>query len=298
MPKVYQPPISLSETEIKAVVAYLQSQGGEADAWSININKQTLAAKPVPDPFIHGSPRRGRWVFQDMGCGSCHTVGDHKAISVAPEFTAIGAYRDWAWLAQSITDPNAEVGANWRDAIVYLKPGVVRKSDATLESDDSAEEEDFDFDAEPVETSAAPQGVEAQMAQANARMGELREQISQLQEQRAGGEPDTAKDITAAEETDSDVELGEGVPGVLRKNSATEVTLLVGPDRFETFPREQVAKVVVSTKSRMATNYGKLMSFQQIADLIQYLKSLKGATSPPPSQHLTGRIPKGGPAEN
>ncbi|MFQ5424968.1 MAG: c-type cytochrome, partial [Phycisphaerae bacterium] len=303
MPKVYQPPISLSEAEIKAVVAYLQSQGGEADAWSININKQMLATKPAPDPFIHGSPRRGQWVFQDMGCGSCHTTGDHKAISVAPDFTAIGAYRDWAWLAQSITDPNAEVGANWRDAIVYLKPGVVRKSDAPLESDDSSEEEDFDFDAEPVETSAAPQGVEAQMARANAQMGELREQISQLQEQRAGGRSDSAEAVSAAGDTapaeaDSDVELGEGIPGVLRKNGATEVTLLVGPERFETFPREQVAKVIVSTKSRMATNYGKLMSFQQIADLIQYLKSLKGATSPTPSQHLTGRIPKGGPSDN
>ncbi len=51
---------------------------------------------------------------------------------------------------------------------------------------------------------------------------------------------------------------------------------MVAEDRFETFPRDQVAAVVLSRGSRMASNYGSLLTFSQLADLIRYLESLKG----------------------
>ncbi|MCH7700876.1 MAG: hypothetical protein IID37_04240 [Planctomycetes bacterium] len=77
-------------------------------------------------------------------------------------------------------------------------------------------------------------------------------------------------------ESEADFEFGESVLGVLRKDSADEVTLLVGADRVQTFPGDRVAGVVVSKRSRMPTNYGELMTFQQMADLVSYLESLKG----------------------
>ena len=155
MPKVYQAPIDLGAEEIKALVAYLQSQGGEVDSWSINISQQTLKTKLAASPFGRGDPRRGEVVFKEMACASCHRVGDRAAISVGPELTAIGAFRNWIWLAQAVIDPNAEIGINWRDATVYLKPGVSLPGDE-LEEEFVEEEEFFDDDATEPDESAGP----------------------------------------------------------------------------------------------------------------------------------------------
>lgn len=292
MPKVYQAPIDLGEAEIKALVAYLQSQGGEVDTWAININKQTLATRLAPSPFVHGDARRGRRVFQSMGCGSCHTVGDQKAVSIAPELTAIGAFRNWVWLVQAVTDPNAEIGANWKDVTVYLKPGVTPATDAS--EDVGAAVEDWDFDATAEETPAPePTGTEAELAEARDRMAQLRRHILTLERRRAGVEFAEPQEPSAPEPDDAPVEtdgaeenvaFGESVLGVLRKESADGVTLFVAGNRLLTIPRSQIARVVVSRKSRMATNYGEMMTFQQLADLVRYLESLKGMPATPSSQ--------------
>jgi len=133
MPKVYQPPIDLNEDEIKAIIAYLQSQGGDVDTWAIEINQQLLDTTPGLDPFRFGDPARGKLVFKKTGCNSCHAVGNEKAVSIGPELTAIGAYHNWSEISTSIIQPNAEIGKNWTDVIVYLKdgdaiPGVLRKN--------------------------------------------------------------------------------------------------------------------------------------------------------------------------
>ncbi|RMF65651.1 MAG: hypothetical protein D6743_07685 [Calditrichaeota bacterium] len=122
MATVYQPPIDLNEDEIKAVVTYLQSQSGQVDEWAIDIDEDKLDTLPAWNPFIHGDATRGKTLFTDAGCPSCHTVGEKKSVSPGPDLTGIGAYRNWTWLAQSIIDPNAEIGSNWKYASVYLKP--------------------------------------------------------------------------------------------------------------------------------------------------------------------------------
>lgn len=300
MPKVYQPPLNLGEQEIKALVAYLQSQGGEVDTWSININKQTLETKLAASPFIHGDPRRGRAVFEKMGCGSCHTVGDQKAASIAPELTAIGAYRNWTWLVQSVTDPNAEIGANWREATVYLKPGFLLESDQSDDEEESFDEEDFEYEERP-SAQADSGGVGGELTQARAELQKLQEHIRQLEEKSLAQahpeaaltvqNPGSSEDDTPApsgesgekpgadegDESELDVAYGETVTSVLRKNSTDEIVLLVPQDRLLTIAREHIARVELLTQSRMATNYGELMTFQQLADLVRYLESLKGA---------------------
>ena len=202
MPKVYQPPVDLGEEDLKAIVTYLQSQGGEVDTWAVSFDAQKLATGPALNPFTAGDPVRGHAVFQDMRCFSCHQVGDQKAISIGPDLTAIGAFRNWAWLAQSLIDPNAEVGANWQSATVYLK----------LDEDEWEEEDE--------------------------------------------------------------------ISGILRKNTTEEVILLVASDRLVTIAGDRVDRVEVDTQSRMAANFGELVTFQQMADLVRYLQSLKGPTNP------------------
>jgi len=298
MPKVYQPPINLNKEDITAVVAYLQSQGGVVDSWSINLNPQILATKLEPSPFRHSNPRRGRKVFQEMGCRSCHTVGDEPGISVAPDLTYIGAYRNWTWLAQSIVDPNAEVGANWKDATVFLKPGVALALDQGFTTDEPFDEDELAD--EEAETEAHSQPLD-ELALARAELEKIRQRISRLETKDAlsesGEESQLDKDsvtgqVEAVEQTvvhsesENDFEFGESVPGVLRENSTEKVTLLIAPDRFATFPRNEVVRVKISKGSRMAANYGELMTFQQLSDLVSYLESLKGPQEP--TSKITG----------
>jgi len=220
MPKVYHQPISLDGRQLKAIITYLQNQGGEVDTWAIDINGQKLDTQPAMNPFRDGDPSHGHGVFKKMQCGSCHTVGDQDAISVGPDLTEIGAYRNWTWLAQSVIDPNAEIGANWQNVTVYLQPAAGDKNDQ--EYDEYGEDE---------------------------------------------GE--------------------EKVTGILRKNNEVteaKVRLLVGHNRFRTFERGQVDRVEVDKHSRMPTNYGQLMTFQQMADLVRYLESLGRQTGQSPEQ--------------
>ncbi|MFQ5742114.1 MAG: c-type cytochrome [Acidobacteriota bacterium] len=123
MATVYQPPIDLKEKDLEAVIAYLQSQGGEVDTWLIDINPKVLAQKQPPNPYRQGDPTRGKQVFEKMRCYSCHKVGDRKTISVGPDLTEIGAFRNWQWLSESSFKPNAEIGSNWIRATVHLKNG-------------------------------------------------------------------------------------------------------------------------------------------------------------------------------
>lgn len=121
MALVYQPPINLNVEEIKAIIAYLQSQGGEVDTWAIDIDKDMLPPPPKYNPFQIGNAQKGAVLFKEAGCVSCHTVGTHKSTSAGPDLSEIGAYRDWRWLSQSILDPNAEIGVNWRYATLVVK---------------------------------------------------------------------------------------------------------------------------------------------------------------------------------
>jgi len=197
MARVYQPPINLNEEEIKAVIAYLQSQGGEVDTWSINLDAGKLKMPPSFDPFTHGDAARGRQLFVKSGCPSCHTVGAQKSKSPGPDLTGIGRYRNWTWLAQSILEPNAEIGAQWKYTTVTVL----------------VDNEGF--------------------------------------------------------------EVEEDVSGFLRENSDKQIKLLVDNNQVRTFDKQDVVRMELGKSSKMPSNYKDLLTFQQIADLIQYLESLK-----------------------
>ncbi len=124
MPRVYQPPIGLTAKQLEAVVAYLQSRGGEADPWVIDISGEDLPRPPEYNPFHLGDAAKGKKVFQTHACGNCHEVGDGSPTpGVGPDLTEIGRYRHWTWLAEAVLEPAAEVGANWRTASIRLRGG-------------------------------------------------------------------------------------------------------------------------------------------------------------------------------
>ncbi|MCZ6690153.1 MAG: hypothetical protein O7H41_11155 [Planctomycetota bacterium] len=93
MPKVWRPPIALTGEELAAVIAFLQSLGGEVDIYPEDLPPEVLAASatpPVPyrpPPGIQVDPVRGEALFHDLagkaGCVKCHTAkidGGHEIL--------------------------------------------------------------------------------------------------------------------------------------------------------------------------------------------------------------------------
>lgn len=77
------------------------------------------------------------------------------------------------------------------------------------------------------------------------------------------------------------LDSGESAAGILRKNGADEVALLVGHERVRTFPRARVKRVDVQEASKMPA-FSQLMTVQQLADIVSYLETLTGPPAAPP----------------
>lgn len=109
MEKVYQPPLDLGKADLVRLIAYLQSQSGKVDTWSIDIPQAKLD-RPAPSEFpVKGDPEEGRAFFmEEAECAKCHRVGE-KGGGLGPELTHIGAYRDQAFLLREILNPDAVV---------------------------------------------------------------------------------------------------------------------------------------------------------------------------------------------
>ena len=115
MPKIYKPPIALARMEIKAVIAFLQSHGGEVTVtpqtvldtsrWDADIAK--VEKGEVEE--VKGNPKLGADLFfNQMKCVACHQVNGTGGI-LGPDLTSIGAINTQEYLRESILDPNKVV---------------------------------------------------------------------------------------------------------------------------------------------------------------------------------------------
>lgn len=133
MPTAYRPPVSLKPEELKAVITYLQSLGGEVDAGGVERSPywkdivagaaKAEAEKPF-EPYLKGDPAMGREIFfgQAGGCSKCHTVGG-KGGEVGPELTAVAGTRSPHYLVESVLDPSAKIASGFEKTIVVKKSG-------------------------------------------------------------------------------------------------------------------------------------------------------------------------------
>lgn len=90
MPGAWQ----MTEREARLVATYVRSIG------------------KVAQEVIKGDAKRGHEIYQKSGCANCHIVSG-TGRGFGPELTAIGIRRGPAHLKQSITDPAAEVDAEF-----------------------------------------------------------------------------------------------------------------------------------------------------------------------------------------
>lgn len=107
---VYAPPISLNLDEIKAVVLYLQSQGGDLDMEVIN--NPTELAKSYYDRISAataaggGDPGNGEEMYAD-NCADCHKLNGDGG-NVGPDLTGIST-KGLKFIRESILRPAKKI---------------------------------------------------------------------------------------------------------------------------------------------------------------------------------------------
>ena len=119
MPVANQPPADLSPTELKALVAYLQSLGGEV---TVEITEQDVAAAAAKQeqPKAAADTRPGADLVVKHGCIACHDVKGTIRL-VGPPLTNVRERLSSAEIRQSILDPDAVVAEGF-------PPGLMLKT--------------------------------------------------------------------------------------------------------------------------------------------------------------------------
>ena len=123
MPEIWKAPIVLSKLEIEAVIAYLQSQGGEIDPTPFDepIDRaDTATAAAALPPLLTGDPDLGKKVFVSTACISCHVVQGIESpaagetdtdfeVVTAPDLSEIAAFNNMRYLEESVLIPSAQI---------------------------------------------------------------------------------------------------------------------------------------------------------------------------------------------
>ncbi|MBC8258794.1 MAG: c-type cytochrome [SAR324 cluster bacterium] len=130
MPYVYKPPIGLTPDEVKAVILYLQSQGGEVDVAQIKLPDVILAAQKEEaepwQPYFAGDPENGMELFFDeesnAGCSRCHTVAENGG-KVGPELTTVSGTRSPQYIVESIIQPSEVIASGFESLLIVSKDG-------------------------------------------------------------------------------------------------------------------------------------------------------------------------------
>ena len=178
MPEIWKNPIALTKLEIAAVIAFLQSQGGEIDPTPFDepIDRADVGttAEALP-PLLTGDPDLGKKVFIDAACISCHVVkgvenpkageaNEDFEVVTAPELSEIAAFNDPRYLEESILKPNVQIVSGYgtvtiqANGITYQGTLVSQDNEKvvvrTKDADGTEQEHTIlfsEFDEEPIE---------------------------------------------------------------------------------------------------------------------------------------------------
>lgn len=111
MPAVDKPPIALNRSELWALTAFLESQGGSVDVTLNDIPATAGAAgaggaAAAAEVKIPGDPKQGEQVFQGKGtCIACHKAGKIGASPVGPDLSQIAKIQTPDYIMKKILDP-------------------------------------------------------------------------------------------------------------------------------------------------------------------------------------------------
>ena len=121
MPAISRPPINLSDDEILAVIAYLQSLGGEptvTPATELRWQGQAPAQAPVSTASAPaGEPRSGEDLLAGYLCSTCHNI-DRPDRLVGPSLLDVGNRLSKAQLYEALLEPDATVAEGYPAGIM------------------------------------------------------------------------------------------------------------------------------------------------------------------------------------
>lgn len=152
MAVVYAPPISLTVDEIKAVISYLQSQGGDVNIDAINnpteISKKFWDRIAAAGAAGGGDPGHGEEVFK-ANCLNCHKLKGEGG-TAGPDLSNIGV-KGIKNIAESILQPAASFTPGYETYVVIGKDGkeMVKegKKVAGIKSSEDSESVEITIDA-------------------------------------------------------------------------------------------------------------------------------------------------------
>ena len=125
MPAVDKPPIALNRSELWALTAFLESQGGTVDVTLNDIPATAGAsagggAAAAAEVKIPGDPKGGEAVFQGKGtCIACHKAGKIGASPVGPDLSQIAKIQTPDYIMKKILDPKG------MGTVAGFPPGVM-----------------------------------------------------------------------------------------------------------------------------------------------------------------------------
>ncbi len=111
MPHINRPPIGLNRSEIWAVIAFLESQGGTVDVKLDDIPASAFAAGGGAQTAsaaieLPGDPKAGQAVFTGKGlCFTCHKAGAVGVGVVGPNLSNIGGSQTVEYVMGKILNP-------------------------------------------------------------------------------------------------------------------------------------------------------------------------------------------------
>ena len=124
MAVVYAPPISLNIDEIKAVIAYLQSQDGEFDIETLEnpgeISDGYFRRIEAATAAGGGDPSEGQVVYED-NCTYCHILNG-EGEEVGPDLTGI-ASKGIGFLEDAILNPAKTITEGYETRVVVQNDG-------------------------------------------------------------------------------------------------------------------------------------------------------------------------------
>src|ERR671930_553761 len=110
MPAVDKPPIALNRSEVWALTAFLESQGGTVDV-TLNDIPATVGAGGASgggtvEFKVPGDPKAGEAIFTGKaGCIACHKAGKVGASPVGPDLSQIAKIQTPDYIMKKILDP-------------------------------------------------------------------------------------------------------------------------------------------------------------------------------------------------
>lgn len=118
---------TLSQTQVWAMVAYLQDQGGEVTVTAEDI--ESTASEEARDPPAGGAgaaPSAAGGtdpvaLMENNMCLNCHTLDD-RGIDMGPSFNGVGSRLSESEIRRSILDPNAEAAEGYENLVGAMPP--------------------------------------------------------------------------------------------------------------------------------------------------------------------------------